>query len=58
MLAGHLQSSSLVDPAEDVAPEGHDLQELWYLYLSAGHLQWPTLVDPAEDVEPGGHDMH
>ncbi len=61
MLAGHLQSYILVDPAEEVPPEGHVAQKLCPLpldlYWLAGHVQCDTSVDPAEEVVPSGHDL-
>jgi hypothetical protein len=55
--AGQLHCEGLVDPAGEVAPEGHDLQEDPSLYVLAGQLQSDQMVDPAEEVVPSGHDL-
>jgi hypothetical protein len=53
-LAGHLQSEALVDPARELWPMGHVLQEGCTeksMYWSAGHLmQLDSLVDPAGEA--------
>ena len=38
MLAGHWQTDTVVDPAFEVPPPGHDLQEVPSLYVLAGQL--------------------
>ena len=43
---------------KEVAPVGHDLQELPSLYLLAGHPQLETLVDPALETVPTGQEVH
>ena len=39
VLAMHMQSEALLDPALEVWPRGHNLQEIPSLYWLAGHLQ-------------------
>jgi len=53
-----LQFSFLIDPADEVVPEGHDLHESPSKYVLAGQelLHWDSLIDPAEEVVPEGHD--
>ena len=54
---GDMHCDTLVDPAEEVAPEGHDLQESPSVYVLAVHLQAEALVDPSGEVWPVGHDL-